>query len=1215
MYEIGGPMRSERRRRAEVVGYWRAVELFCPPPLPSAPPNGSRGSTRERVQRVDVRPGEPWPPLPWQEGHPLADGRVDAGREVWRHTVYGGVFPPAAARGALGAHVGEDHSGVRGQRDETAVFALTVDADGVLLDGTAVLSTCAWATGRVRHPGPGSGAGWLDGFTATESACTGAIGRLSRHHMPYACVDDAPDGWRALLLDLLGSAAVDALDTLTGDTTAGTPRAGVPGQRVDEATSPRGEDARPRADALAVVPARDEIPPPRLARQGAAQADGPAAHRTAGVALAQSPALDVREGPARPLELPDLIAFAAHVADLCGVADLVSPTSIRVHSRRVRRRADGTLPDAEPALLNSPLAQDLERVAAADDHGAPLTAYLTAPQDVPVSARIDVRENPDVVLEAVAPGSTPLGRWPAPARQPLVLGQQFAVNTVLAELADGGGLFSVHGPPGTGATTMLRDLIAAVVVERATRLAALARPADGFAGRVEWRREGVARGVARLRPELTGHEIVVVSSDDGAARDITAELSAPAALGEEWHAEASYCAGQAVSLPGGAPVWGAVAAPLGDADERREFLDRWWRGERSEGDTDAPAPASLSPAPEPEPGWGAAKAEFLRAVRHARALRDDRASAARALRDLGRLDAGVADAEAAVVTARENEADASAALSAARAELRQATAAYENARERAERHRGNRPGGLRGALGTGRVFTEWQDGDRWLQGELNRAHLARGAALSEAMRAERARDEAAGLYRHARERLARAGEAVSDVRGRVARARTAWGAHVPEDHLTDAERELSSPWADEEFCSARTRVFLAALNLHRAFVAANARTVRLNLLPLEEVLAGAAPPDVALAVWQSLFLAVPVVSTTFASCGRLFGPLGAGSLGWVLADGAGQAVPQAAVGALWRARRAVLVGDPLQPEPVVPLSLSVRGRLREAYGVDGAWLPARTSAQAVADRVSVRGTTVRVRRPGEAAGAVWVGAPLRVHRRCERTMFELSNDIAYDGLLVYGTQERPFPGGRLCHACVGAGRDGCRDCVYPLSCWVDVLPGGAVGAWVPEEGVALERVLTLLHREWRVGLDRVRILSPFREVVSGCVRTVREMQLESSVPPGVPSDAHRRQVAAFLAEHIGTVRTVRGGASDVVVLVLGTHPRDGARARAWAAGSPNLLNGVVGRARRRLFVIGHQESWGAEPHFALLTRLPRHVWPASRAATGGGAVVSGVRYQ
>ena len=48
----------------------------------------------------------------------------------------------------------------------------------------------------------------------------------------------------------------------------------------------------------------------------------------------------------------------------------------------------------------------------------------------------------------------------------LVLLQQAAVNLSLSELRDGG-ILAVNGPPGTGKTTLLRDIAAALITERA----------------------------------------------------------------------------------------------------------------------------------------------------------------------------------------------------------------------------------------------------------------------------------------------------------------------------------------------------------------------------------------------------------------------------------------------------------------------------------------------------------------------------------------------------------------------------------------------------------------------------------------------------------------------------------------------------------------------------------------------------------------------------
>jgi superfamily I DNA and/or RNA helicase len=78
-------------------------------------------------------------------------------------------------------------------------------------------------------------------------------------------------------------------------------------------------------------------------------------------------------------------------------------------------------------------------------------------------------------------------------------------------------------------------------------------------------------------------------------------------------------------------------------------------------------------------------------------------------------------------------------------------------------------------------------------------------------------------------------------------------------------------------------------------------------------------PGQSLLIWQSLFMIVPVISTTFASLARQFRDLKPDSIGWLFVDEAGQAVPQAAVGGLWRAKRVIVVGDPLQIEPVFTL--------------------------------------------------------------------------------------------------------------------------------------------------------------------------------------------------------------------------------------------------------------------------------------------------------
>ena len=45
---------------------------------------------------------------------------------------------------------------------------------------------------------------------------------------------------------------------------------------------------------------------------------------------------------------------------------------------------------------------------------------------------------------------------------------------------EGEGVFSVNGPPGTGKTTLLRDVIASILVKRAKALVQYEEPVDAF---------------------------------------------------------------------------------------------------------------------------------------------------------------------------------------------------------------------------------------------------------------------------------------------------------------------------------------------------------------------------------------------------------------------------------------------------------------------------------------------------------------------------------------------------------------------------------------------------------------------------------------------------------------------------------------------------------------------------------------------------------------
>ena len=114
---------------------------------------------------------------------------------------------------------------------------------------------------------------------------------------------------------------------------------------------------------------------------------------------------------------------------------------------------------------------------------------------------MDVRWEPLVVRDGCRPARIPDGRWPSDGA--LVRSEQFAVNEAVA--LPGGGVFAVHAPPGTGVAEVYGDLVAAIITERARRIADLPGPAAAFGELRSWS----THRVAAPNRTLTGFEIVL----------------------------------------------------------------------------------------------------------------------------------------------------------------------------------------------------------------------------------------------------------------------------------------------------------------------------------------------------------------------------------------------------------------------------------------------------------------------------------------------------------------------------------------------------------------------------------------------------------------------------------------------------------------------------------------------------------------------------------
>lgn len=106
-------------------------------------------------------------------------------------------------------------------------------------------------------------------------------------------------------------------------------------------------------------------------------------------------------------------------------------------------------------------------------------------------------------------------------------------------------------------------------------------------------------------------------------------------------------------------------------------------------------------------------------------------------------------------------------------------------------------------------------------------------------------------------------------------------------------------------------------------------------------------------------------------------------------------------------REAVVVGDPLQVEPVVTIPKVLIDILADSTGVANEYKVIENSVQTFADNMNEFNGMIGERQ---------VGCPLVVHRRCIEPMFSISNMISYDNRMFnktnkkedYLKQEQPF---------------------------------------------------------------------------------------------------------------------------------------------------------------------------------------------------------------
>ena len=366
------------------------------------------------------------------------------------------------------------------------------------------------------------------------------------------------------------------------------------------------------------------------------------------------------------------------------------------------------------------------------------------------------------------------------------------------------------------------------------------------------------------------------------------------------------------------------------------------------------------------------------------------------------------------------------------------------------------------------------------------------------------------------------------------------------DRVLDFEKDydslqMSNPWFDENYRIEQSKLFVSALQVRKEFLYENRKNLNAaikiwkyqkNSVEKNKKLINIA--------WNWINLCIPVISSTFASFSRMLKNIDENVLGHTFVDEAGQALPQAAVGAVFRSKNIMVVGDPFQIKPVLTLDEGILALLSKIYNVSEIYLSDSACVQTLVDAVSKYGFYTSK----DMDESSWIGIPLWVHRRCQYPMFTISNAISYNNLMVQGKE--------------GYGKTG----------WYDIS-GKAANKYVEEQGdFLLKKIKSMIEKDPKIidknESDTVYIISPFKNV---------------AYKLGIKLDkiGFTRKEKGKVT-NIGTIHTFQGKEAPIVFMVLGADTNSKGAA-TWAVNEANMMNVAATRAKKEFYIIGDRKLY------------------------------------
>ena len=817
-------------------------------------------------------------------------------------------------------------------------------------------------------------------------------------------------------------------------------------------------------------------------------------------------------------------------------------------------------PPITPAteLISSFYIKDIEKVI--NSPTEKIKQYVCALNDENKNNKVEIDINTDEMKKCLAANKYPLGMWPSPYHPCLM--QQIGINLAISNEQS---IFSVNGPPGTGKTTLLKEIVVSNVIQRAIAMMGYDNPDNAF------EKKKFTNPIDKynltyyeLDKKLTNYGIIVASNNNAAVENISVDL--PKYIKEDRSGYFSnksdndcYFSKIASQLIG-VPCWGLISAKLGKKDNIRDLSYVLNKDNKSHNGF-----LDYYDKYETIPDWDIEKNKFYHLLIRVLDKQKEISILQIDLEKHFELKTAVKKSKQKYITSLEAINNCKADINTINSEIKKLEISKEIKQQNIN-YILNELSYIKKVFWKlfkkNPLINEWKTSEEQIENIIlemtrqNKLLCEKNLLLldldKESQICKKDFDKQQQLYDKLQEKI----ENYKSTTGIQFADDSFWN-----DIENNETSQEISPWTYEEYDRLREELFYQSLILHKAFIL-NSNGVKQNIRRLISVWQDKFSADDKKLAYSNLIntllLLIPVISTTFASVETFLDDIGPEELGLLIIDEAGQATPQSALGAIWRTKKAIIVGDPLQVEPIISIPRELQIRLSDKYNIEPKYRTPEISVQTLGDALNKYGGYRDF--DGEK---IWLGCPLVLHRRCLDPMFSISNKVAYNNRMFQKTAK---PDDKIQLFLNG-------------SYWLDIKgkmeEKGNQNVKEQNDTFAglFENILNKSNK-----LPDLYIITPFKKIKDELKKVIKKT-IKKCEP-----NFETNNIEEWIDTHCGTIHTFQGKEANEVILVLGCDSLIGKGSAMWVGKKPNIINVAVSRAKYNICIIGDYEQWSKIPH-------------------------------